>query len=346
ERYSLLIAPKDPPDMVGRFSELNNKALDPINFWRYSTEQINKVDFPFKNMRNDSVLNWREVTSFIGENILIPEDYIYINMVRPSDYHNNTTSGCASHNNYYKACLNALLELIERDNIMRHWARGRPGVHISISSLGKQIKKEVFSITSLGYDLKIINCSRFESIHTFIVLIINKAESRPKIAVASACSVDPRQAILKALDEAKGGLFISLVLEETTKPRIVKLKDLSDPRDHANYYRDPKNKKILNHYFNASKVVNLNTCKSKYKNQDEKLLLKEILLNLKEKGVDVYFKDVTFGPFKNFGISVVRAISPQLIPLVFGAGMLKLEHEALGKIDYSPNGMYFPHPFA
>lgn len=346
ERYSVLTIPKSQPDKIGTYKQLEGKAINPDRFWKYDSEQLLKNEPPFKNIKKSSRLRWRKVFSPIFENMLVPEDFIYINFEKPSLYHNNTTSGCAADINIDNACLRAVLELIERDNVMRHWAKGESMPQFDLSTAKGEIKKNIDFVNNLGFDIKIINCSRLESVYTFIIFLINKSASRPRVMITSACALDPEEAILKGFNEAIGGILISLVLEETTKPRYLKINDIEDPRDHANYYRDPKTFKVLKHFYETSGTFSLADLKNKNYGDNTLSIVKNLLLHLKRLGIDVYFIDQTFFPFKKFGIKVIRAVSPELMPLVFGTGMLKLGGTKSELFKYAEIATRYPHPYA
>lgn len=346
ERYSVLSIPKSQPDKIGTHKQLEGKAINPDRFWRYDSEQLLKNKFPFKEIKKTSRFRWRKMFSPILENTLVPEDFIYINFEKPSPYHSNTTSGCAADVNIDNACLRAVLELIERDNVMRHWAKGESMPQFDLSTAKGEIKENIDFVNNLGFDIKIINCSRLESVYTFIIFLVNKSALRPRVMITSACALKPEEAILKGFNEAIGGILISLVLEETTKPRYLKTNEIEDPRDHANYYRDPKTFKVLKHFYESSGTFSLADLKNKNYGDNALSIVKNLLLHLKRLGIDVYFIDQTFSPLKKFGVKVIRAVSPELMPLVFGTGMLKLGGTKSELFKYAKIATKYPHPYA
>lgn len=346
ERYSVLSLPESEPDEVGPYVKLGHKAVDPTKFWQYAPEQLDLKNFAFKNVTRTANLHWRKMYSIIGEEKLIPEDFIYVNLRKPSSYHNNTTNGCAAHTNFYKACINATLELIERDNIMRHWAEGNSSPHVNLATVKGKIKENIKYVTGLGFDVKIINCSRFQGIYTFIICLINKNDSRPKAIATSGCSFEPEEAVLKGFREAIGSLLISFILEDKKRTKVLTPKEVVDPEDHAIFYREPKYFEILKHYYEKSGDCSLESFKNKYINDNYKTILKELIVVLKEYGVEVYFIDLTFHPLKRFGINVVRAISPEMMPITFGTNMLKLGGGGDEKFHYTRTAFEYPHPYS
>lgn len=348
ERYSVLSLPESVPDQIGTYAKLKHRAVDPTKFWQYALEQLKQKDFSFRSLTKTSNLRWKKMTNLIGEEKLIPEDFIYVNLRKPSPYHNNTTNGCAAHTDFYKACINATLELIERDNIMRHWAIGNSAPHVNTSTMkGKYyIRENIKYVNKLGFDVKIINCSRFQGIYTFIIFFINKRSSRPKVIATSGCSFEPEEAVLKGFREAIGSLLISLVLEDRNGPKVLKLDDVVNPEDHAMFYQEPKYFNLLNHYYEKSKNCFIDKLETKYASNNYETTLKKMTLDLKNSGVNLYFIDLTFHSLKKLGVHVVRSVSAELMPIIFGTGFLKLGGTGYEEFKYHPNAFKYPHPFS
>jgi len=347
ERYSILGVPLTEPDRIATYENLGSRnSVNPTFFWKYSDEQLGQKNFIFMNPSKNTILRWRIGTNLVGEEKLVPEDYVYVNFRNPTKFHNNSTSGCAAHIDYYRACLNATLELIERDNIMRHWVMGEPTLHIDLKSMKDTLREELIILDNFGFDIKIINCSRFPGIYTFIILLTNRKNSRPKVIVTSGCDLNAREAILKGVREAIGSLLISLILEEKNGPTRLTREDVFEPEDHAIFYRDPVRFDLLKHYYEMSQTCSIASLSTKYLVCNYELILKHIILDLKNIGVNLYFFDLTFLPLKELGVHVIRAVSPELMPIMFGTGNLKLGGSYQDHLKYQQNAILYPHPFS
>ncbi|MBI2032490.1 MAG: YcaO-like family protein [Candidatus Levybacteria bacterium] len=344
ERYSVSSFPHTSPDYIGMYTDIKENAINPEAFWRYSDEQIKNPGFIFKNPTSKNILNWRYAYDLKGKKTLIPEDYLYINLKKPSRFHNNSTSGSAAQVNFNKACLNGLLEMVERDNIMYHWVKGNPMSHLKLSGMSSKILENISFLDGLRFEVKIIDVSRFNGLFTFIILLVNKKNKRPKVVLASACHYDPEEAILKTFREAVGSLLISIFMEEKNGPNVLSREDVKDPEDHAIFYREPSNIKFLDHYIQASDASSIKSFKQVFSENEN--ILEQITNRLSDLGINVYFYDLTLPNMMKYSLSVVRTISPELLPIMFGSSYLKLSRGFGKKFEYSKIALQIPHPYS
>jgi thiazole/oxazole-forming peptide maturase SagD family component len=196
ERYSILSIPQHMPYAESSYNDLIGnglEALDPTEFWHYSEQQLSNNKL--LKMELDSNLKWVKVNSTNGKYILIPEDFVYINTLIPSSYTNNTTSGSAAHNNEESSHLNAFLELIERDNTIRHWASFNSVDHIYIESLPTYAITVANALDELGYDMLVLNSSLYQGITVLEILLVNKEDKFPKAIISSAAGLTPMKAL-------------------------------------------------------------------------------------------------------------------------------------------------------
>lgn len=343
ERYSILNIPQHMPYAESSYNDLIGnglEALDPTEFWHYSEQQLSNNKL--LKMELDSNLKWVKANSTNGKHILIPEDFVYINTLIPSSYANNTTSGCAAHNNEESSHLNAFLELIERDNTIRHWASFNSVDHINIESLPTYAITVANALDELGYDMLVLNSSLYQGITVLEILLFNKEDKFPKAIISSAAGLTPMKALGSALNEAMAGFQISMHIEAKRKPFVLNESNVITPEDHAAYYKNPEKFKLLSHYYRSHRNIDFSelvTSNFEFNN---------IYRHMEEKyNIRAFFYDVTPDIFKisQEKVIVSRCFSPDLVPLNFGTGNIPYKAKHL-KLQLSERALIHPHPYA
>ena len=346
ERYCVLSPPQAKPAKIGKFEDIKYNTMDPRKFWKYSEKQTSAMSFPFRNVRSRQNLKYIYGFTAFGDKILVPEDFVFINFDIPSKIHENTTSGCAAHISMERACINALTELVERDNTLRHWISAKTMMHIKLNSMPSELKKKINYLNNLGFDVSIINCSKFDSIFTFEAFIENRKGESPYAFVTSGAALKAHEGIEKSLREAIGTLLTSYGIEEKYGFKKIMADKIVTPEDHVIFYQEPQNAKLLEHYRNYNECISFNELKCEsIMEKNSYLTFRKVCAKLKEQGVETAFVDMTLDFFTNFGVKVVRCISPQLMPLTFGTGMLKLDERWINKKS-TIFAQKWPHPFS
>ncbi|MDE1869996.1 MAG: YcaO-like family protein [Candidatus Micrarchaeota archaeon] len=341
ERYSSFSIPQTSSEKICTFNELlnlNEVGINPSELWDYSKVYNKKV--ALKKISNKTTLNWRKCTDPNGEFYFIPDDFLYVNMLPTSKYANLTTSGCAAHKSVEKAKVSAFLELIERDNTMRHWASSKSFPHVMNHTIPLPAQKIVHAIHNFGFETHIIDCSRFSGVFTFEVLLENKIDQRPKAIVVSGADIDPKNALLKTLREAFGSLALVNLIENTRKSYEIEKDKIISPEEHSIFYRDPSNFYLLKPYLDQSEYIN-------FEKEYYQLVKSDNLYSylLEEYSLNPYFFDLTLRFMDRDKFSVIRCTVPQLLPLTFGVGST-LSKNANEEISLTNLALNYPHPFA
>lgn len=117
-------------------------------------------------------------------------------------FNNQTTSGCSVHLDATNSLNNAILELLERDILLRNWLTGtKPSRYniISDSPYNKTIQK---CITENGYRSEIYIYNLANTIPVAISLIVNEKDEFPYIFVGTGSGITLEGAIDHALHES------------------------------------------------------------------------------------------------------------------------------------------------
>jgi ribosomal protein S12 methylthiotransferase accessory factor len=109
------------------FSEMattcKERVISPSQIALFHPEQYSNKDFIFNRFTNDTVIHWTKCLDLAhGGEVWYPASLIYMPYGEHEDWVGLTTStGLAGHTNFYKAILNGLYEVIERDNFVMMW---------------------------------------------------------------------------------------------------------------------------------------------------------------------------------------------------------------------------------
>lgn len=114
------------------------------------------------------------------------------------------TSGCASHSDPEKTFEAALMEFLERQNLTASWILDQCRYTIKLddqAQLAPAIQQLLKYFTTYG-SLYIVNTSLLFSCYSIIVIFIAYSDKEHvKFSLGSACSLDPQQALQKAILE-------------------------------------------------------------------------------------------------------------------------------------------------
>lgn len=330
ERYSALSPPQVPPDAV-----CSSRNIEP-----------GLLAFPMDKIDADSIRNWYQVHDLDGKFKLVPEQYIYINPKSASLRTDLTTSGCAAHTQPEAAMLNGLLELLERDHILRHWLSGEGRPHIRVDTIPPRIRTEVRRLESLGFEVLLIDCSVIEEVFVVEAVLWSHSDERPSVIVTSGASHLLEEAISRAVRELMGTLVVAKMTQGWATRRDPEAVEITSGEDHFYFYQNPSRKEFFHHYLEASSYKDANENASKAEDWDTEVILQRIHRQLKTQGIDSWFADLTPTFCRERGVFIYRCICPSLIPLTFGSGKPSLPKAMWRPVQITPVVLNVPHPFS
>jgi hypothetical protein len=142
------------------------------------------------------------------------------------------------------------------------------------------------------------------------------------------------------VSEALTGLIIGWWSESQNGPIRLSADDVIDPQDHARFYRDPRHRPHIVHLVEASRNVTWKDFASLRVPEGGESTDFDRLMRA------AVFVDFTTADLAERGLHVSRAVSPALLPLTFGTGLLH-GLESVGESEGTCSGRSpFPHPFA
>ncbi|MCI8957895.1 MAG: SagB/ThcOx family dehydrogenase [Lachnospiraceae bacterium] len=318
ERYTLSCR---YADQVACASELDGDYLEPGEYVPYSDSQI--MEHGFARFCKEDRNQWLHGYDLNGGKIYVPADLCFdVSDGTGRLYHVANTSGCAANFDIKAAEQAALLELIERDAIMKNWFYRQIPNRLKEETLPDDVKWRLQKYKEKHIPLHILS---FFCKYAYVVLVCSIDDAGPPYFVSggAASYLSIEEAVKKAFDEWEASFVLGGTTEkaETIEPEAVSL-----PKDHGTLYRYTNYNHEINYLCHGREVDASEISASKFGNIQELC------------PIFVRYKSLIDGAY------VVRAFSKELVPINFGFGMDFYEHVKVDKQRLKWNG--FPHYFS
>jgi thiazole/oxazole-forming peptide maturase SagD family component len=352
ERYAAGIARVDSEASASRLTALGLSWLDPRAVVPLTAEQYAAMPWlqPFDEQ---DVLQWvggRRAAS--GETVLVPADLVFYPVYANAWWNRNllisaSSNGVAAYTDEAGAAERALLELIERDAMMRSWFYRDPPPRIPTELLPYHWRRRVAYWQTQGRDVNVLDLSTAAYGAIVVeVAITSRTGAQPAfVSGAGASLASFEDALAKAFMEAQAP---AEVISKAPFRRRIRPENVRTVRHHMQLYSFPENSSTLDWLFAgelASAVPEVHTEIDALMAELNPVLV--CLAPLREKTGTVITrlspgaaKLVTDAP-----LWVVRAISERLIPIHFGQGGGHYTHPTLtGRV--APESIRRPQYFA
>jgi ribosomal protein S12 methylthiotransferase accessory factor len=251
-----------------------------------------------------------------------------------------TSTGLASHRDPWRALYAAVLETIERDAVMLTWlTRGR-SVPLRTSlrwrtRTGREIR---FDRGVEEYRLFLLDTPTSVPVVFAVAL---GGIGQPAMAVGAAAHLHLAHACRKALVEAFQTLHWATGMLAAGRSVPATAQELDDFDDHVAYYLDPSRLSAISFLLDTDAEPEHVNIEDDLFEVNAELSLGAVLQMCADGGVEFYAVDVTAPDVRQAGVWVVRAVSPQLYPLLVGSGA-RPDHPRLpAGSPVNPD----PHPF-
>lgn len=226
-------------DLRARASELQGRWLDPAAVVPFSPEQFTHFTHlqPFDK---DIVWEWVQgIAPATNEAVWVPVDLVFYPITptvldRKPCYKGNS-SGVAAYTTREEAIKLGLLELVERDALMRCWFQRQAPGQIPLELLPYHWQRRVEYWRSQGREVYVLDQSEF-GIVSLNVLIVSETKYPCVVTGASASLTSFSEAISKAFREAELGV---LYAPRSPMPKRIRPEKVAKPTDHALLYAYP-----------------------------------------------------------------------------------------------------------
>lgn len=332
ERYCMSYIPQKEIIKDKKENLKNEYTFD--NYFLYTDKQYKELNM-FLNPNKENI-EWTKIYNINNTKKFKywPASLIYLPFDLNKPVAETTSTGMAAGFTLDECFQSGLLELIERDALMLNFMQRLNPPEISIKSVdGKN--KEFIKLIEKEYSIKIYKLYSDIKLPIYLSIIYKQEKNKLHYGIGACASLDSDYAINKSLKECLFTYFYSLNIMDVRQNNPNKIKTLYE---HFLYYQGDNFSKLL---FNSKTI--------KYKR--EKISFSNLLENLNNLNIDVYYKELTTDDIKETGIKVVKVIAPGLIDLNkshiyprLGATRFFLVPQKL-KLTYNNELTNMPHPF-
>lgn len=318
ERYALSCRYSDKLECADK---LEGNFLDPCVYAPYSDEQRKKIGFA--KFRADVPVEWLYGYDLDGQLVYVPADLCFdVSGDNSTLYHIANSSGCAANFDLDMAKRAALLELIERDAIVKNWMYRQTPDRLCEQDMSDYIRQRMQQYQKKGVSVFIL-LLLCEYAYTVLVCSVDDFVPPYFTAGAGASFLSVEDAAAKAFDEWEVSFVVGKTAGDADKitPQEVVL-----PKDHGSLYRCTNYNKEID-YLLHGKIIHISDVPAGKAGNIRVL-------------APVF---VTYKPLVD-GAYVVRAFSKELVPVNFGYGMDFLKHDKVDQSFVKDNG--FPHFFS
>lgn len=304
------------------------KAISPDKFSLFHNEQYKTEKFQYKPFTEDLVIYWDKVIDmFTHGEVYCPASFVYMPFsVDVNHISEQISTGYAAHSDIYKAFLNGIFEVIERDAFMITWMNLLDIPKISISG---RLKTFVDKVVPSHMRLHLFDMTTDIKVPSVMGILVGKQEFGDFVAFSAATRMTYTDAINKTILELCQSVpYYRYLLYENEKKEYNEFEELKSFEDHSIFYtKHPEYCHCFKKWIDqdANKVIDY---------QEEKPwsdidAIKNILQQFKYLNLNVYAKEVTTSDVLDANFKVLRVICPQLIPLNGSFGKYYLGGERL-----------------
>lgn len=362
ERYCSCIR-FDDELVYANFEELRQTALDPEALPVCSAREYSNPRNQLAKPRRDTKTFWSSCYSLTERHrLLVPANFVYLSH-RYSSRKDMTwmpiSTGLACGETPHEALLSGLCEVIERDAFMIMWLHQLSVPRIDLVGLkDRHFRERIDRLEKAGLEAFFFNITTEVQVPSILLLLLSKDRTIPVLTVTTAAHPNPRQAVIKVIDEAVATRNFCLAkLRQGYRPRVTvnNPAEITQLEDHLFAYIHPDTLATFDFLFKHSTVVSLDQLRD-FSHVDLSTTLREILASLRKWNLEVIAADITTDDVREVGFTVLRVLVPQMVPLsqdhnIRFLGVKRL-YDAPKRMGYGSRTRQesaltgLPHPFA
>ena len=332
ERYCMSYIPKNEL----KISKLNDLEKDRIfkDFFIYTDEQYKKME-QFLNPKKDEI-EWTKILP-VNKNLnwmYWPASLIYMPYEINKSVGENTSTGMAAGTSIKDCITSGLLELIERDALMINFMQRLNPPEIKLNSIKGKSKSFIKKVMN-DYNIKLYKLYTDINVSVYLSIVWTGTGKKTHYGIGASANLDSEVAINKAIKES---LFTYFYTKNIMDTRVTDPNKITALHEHCLYYQKEMFESLL---FDSEAIDYV----------EQKITFNELIKNMEELGINVYYKEVTTSDIKNTGIKVAKVIAPGLIDMhkshIYPRLNAKRYWEVPKKLNlkYNEKLTSMPHPF-
>lgn len=327
---------------------------------RFADFQYGRAGFPYVPLRDESVIHWVLGRSLLtGSRAYVPASLTFLpytpasaaEVIGPS-----MSTGMSAAWRHDDACLNGLLELVERDAFTITWMNRLQCPRL-VPAAGSVLAERVAAVQADGATtVTFVDISTDIGIPVVCCLLRRAAYGTPLVTVGLSCKLDHATACDKALGEALSDHErLRVVLADPDERHWAPDLDFANVTDfewHGRVYTDPRYQPQLDFLERSDEVLEVD---GDFRTPEPGDLV-DALERVEEAVSDVVMVDLTTREMAGLGVSVVKVFAPELVPLNADHRYPYLGHERLHhaggrrpgtSMSQCLSGLNrYPHPFS
>lgn len=312
-------------DICSTARDLPNAWLDPRVVAPLTNEQYEKLPH-LQNFTENTELEWIKGVDMQGKSVFVPIDLVFypINGIHRKLIVDTCSSGFAAHVSYEEAVNLGMLELVERDSLMRYWFEERSPRKLSRRILPTHLRNRAEYWDRLGYNVSVLDVSQRGVV---VIEVIITSDNYPCFVSGASSTTDALEAsLIKAFQEAESRLICRL--NETEVQRI-EPNSVYSVLDHELLYAQSKayheHVRFLLEGDESSIMPTATTSVNELRNK-----LKIVVVDVSNQRYPT--------------LKTVKVLSPELIPISFGFGAGYYSHHSIENVAFAKR--FMPHYFA
>lgn len=285
-----------------------------------------------------------------GQEILVPARCVFMGYDGDPGYLMESSSGCALGNVPEEAMLYAALEIIERDAFLMTWYTRTPAPRLDLEQIPDLDALILLDdLRRQGHAVEAFDITQGNGVPAIWMMSRSHQAGHPATLTALAAHLNPVRAIRSALEELHVGLGSSQIDPEHAEALHQGTRPVQSHLDHFHYYAHPAAGAHLTFLPTLPDRHATETFLARgatWQSSDITLNLKRLTQVLLRDHPDVVFVDISAPIVSALGLSCVRAVIPDALPLTFGqaarraATCRRLQQRLAGR-PANPA----PHPF-
>lgn len=324
ERYCAAIYRSDELPLCS-YADAPFPCIHPSEFALLAPEQFGKPGVVFVPFTETAPVRWTPMTDIrTGEEWSVPAAFVYV----PYIYHRgqgdspiaqSISTGLACHCTIEEATVSAICEVIERDAFMMTWQAMLAHPQIRIESLSERNRDLVERFQRVGYEITLLDMTMDHGVPTILAISRGSAADAPYLVPAGSASLDPEEAVRKALEELEHTREYcqKIMVHAPRIPHDIDFHEIQDQTGHLNMWCDHHWAPLAAFLFASEERIDFGSIPNLATGSpaSDRDRLVEMIHAV---GHRVLARELTTPDIADMGLAVVRAVVPGFHPLVVG----------------------------